>query len=207
MITNHRIPAIFSGLRCVCRWRCRWSHQDGRVRRQSQLTDPAVNLLNLRHGSQLPLNIREIRLTRIEYSYEKVEAARLAHFSAHALHESGCLRYDMENLNYPAKARRAVFGKYFKTDEEEEAYARKPERLTKQVNGGVNGLTHRKELLRKASGLLAMLEPRASLTARWPDLVVNVLVSFARPGAESDMAFKAPPRLPQAAGGVALCGN
>jgi len=35
---------------------------------------------------------------------------RLAHFFSQVLHESGCLRFDMENLNYSAKALRAVFG-------------------------------------------------------------------------------------------------
>jgi predicted chitinase len=32
------------------------------------------------------------------------------------------------------------------------------EGLTKKINGGVNGLAHRKELLHKASGLLNMLD-------------------------------------------------
>lgn len=175
---------------------------------------------------------------------------RLAHFFAQVLHESGCLRFDMENLNYSANALRAVFGKYFKTDQDAEEYARKPElianrvycnrmgngneasgdgwkyrgrgliqltgkdnyksfaewvgddrviddpdlvateyavhsavffwdknklndiadkddveRLTRRINGGVNGLAHRKELLNKANGLLAMLELRESVTA------------------------------------------
>lgn len=168
---------------------------------------------------------------------------RLAHFFSQVLHESGCMRYDMENLNYSANALRAVFGKYFKNKRQADAYARQPEkianrvyanrmgngsegsgdgwryrgrgliqltgknnykafsrwigddrvlddpdlvaadyavqsavfywdkhnlnkiadrddvvRLTKRINGGVNGLAHRKELLHKASGLLAMLE-------------------------------------------------
>lgn len=175
---------------------------------------------------------------------------RLAHFFAQVLHESGGMRFDMENLNYSAKALRAVFGKYFKTDEEANAYARKPEkignrvycnrmgnrsessgdgwkyrgrgliqltgknnykafadwigdpriindpdlvaaeyavhsaiffwdkhnlnkiadkddvvRLTKRINGGTNGLAHRKELLNKANGLIAMLNLRDSALA------------------------------------------
>ena len=169
--------------------------------------------------------------------------ARLAHFFAQVLHESGCLRYDMENLNYSADALRRVFGKYFKTQAQADAYARRPDKianrvyanrmgngdeasgdgwkyrgrgliqltgksnyeafaawigdprvvddpdlvsseyavqsavffwdrnklntladrdditgLTKRVNGGENGLAHRRELLNKASGLLAMLD-------------------------------------------------
>jgi predicted chitinase len=168
---------------------------------------------------------------------------RLAHFFSQVLHESGCMRFDMENLNYSAKALRAVFGKYFKTTNQAEKYARQPEKianrvyanrmgngsessgdgwkyrgrgliqltgknnyqafaswidddtivenpdlvaseyavhsavffwdknklnavadqddvrkLTRRINGGENGLAHRRELLNKASGLLAMLD-------------------------------------------------
>lgn len=175
---------------------------------------------------------------------------RLAHFFAQVMHESGFMHFDMENMNYSAKALRAVFGKYFKTEKEAEAYARKPEkianhvysnrmgngsessgdgwkyrgrgliqltgkanykafadwvgdqrimddpdlvateyavhsaiffwdknrlntladkddivRLTKRINGGVNGLAHRKELLNKANGLLAMLNLQESAVA------------------------------------------
>jgi putative chitinase len=171
---------------------------------------------------------------------------RLAHFFSQILHESGCMRFDMENLNYSAKALRAVFGKYFKTQDEADKYARKPEKianrvyanrmgngdeasgdgwkyrgrgliqltgkdnykafaewvgddrimdepdlvaseyavhsavfywdrnnlnsvadtddvvaLTKRINGGTNGLSHRRELLNKANGLLSMLELNA----------------------------------------------
>lgn len=175
---------------------------------------------------------------------------RLAHFFAQVMHESGFMHFDMENMNYSAKALRAVFGKYFKTEEDAETYARKPEkianrvysnrmgngsessgdgwkyrgrgliqltgkanykafadwvgdqrvmddpdlvateyavhsaiffwdknrlntladkddivRLTKRVNGGENGLAHRKELLNKANGLLAMLNLQESAGA------------------------------------------
>lgn len=174
---------------------------------------------------------------------------RLAHFFSQVLHESGCMRFDTENLNYSSKALRAVFGKYFKTKRKADAYARKPEniasrvyanrmgnggessgdgwmyrgrgliqltgkknyknfakwvgndkilddpdlvaseyavhsavfywdknnlnnvadqndveKLTKRINGGLNGLAHRRELLNKANGLLAMLEIRSSVS-------------------------------------------
>jgi predicted chitinase len=167
---------------------------------------------------------------------------RLAHFFAQILHESGCLRFDMENLNYSSDALRKVFGKYFPTTADADAYARQPEKianrvyanrmgnraeesgdgwrfrgrgliqltgrnnykafaewvkndrimeepdlvaseyavhsavffwdrnslnkfadrddilgLTKKINGGENGLAHRRELLNKANGLLTML--------------------------------------------------
>ena len=167
---------------------------------------------------------------------------RLAHFFAQVLHESGCMRFDMENLNYSSDALQKVFGKYFTSKDEADAYARRPEKianrvdanrmgngdeasgdgwkyrgrgliqltgranyqafaewigdrnvmndpdlvateyavhsavffwvrndlnaladrddivgLTKRVNGGANGLAHRRELLNKANGLLSML--------------------------------------------------
>lgn len=167
---------------------------------------------------------------------------RVAHFFAQVLHESGMFRYDMENLNYSAKALHSVFRKYFPTMEEASAFARKPEKIanrvyskrmgngsetsgdgwryrgrglmqltgknnyakfstwletdvvgdpdlvasdfavhsavyywdthnlntladkddvkkiTKKINGGYNGLSHRKELLHKGTSLLSMLE-------------------------------------------------
>jgi predicted chitinase len=175
---------------------------------------------------------------------------RLAHFFAQILHESGCLRFDMENLNYSAEGLRAVFGKYFTTKADAEACARQPEKIanrvyanrlgnrgessgdgwrfrgrgliqltgranykafaewvddekimedpdlvaseyavhsavffwdknglnrladkddvvavTKRVNGGDNGLAHRRELLNKANGLLTMLDLGATRNA------------------------------------------
>lgn len=59
--------------------------------------------------------------------------ARLAHFFAQVLHESGCMRFDTENLNYSSDALRKVFGKYFPTKEEADAYARKPEKIANRV--------------------------------------------------------------------------
>src|SRR5687768_1218363 len=67
---------------------------------------------------------------------------RLAHFFAQVLHESGCMRFDMENLNYSSEALMTVFGKYFKTKEDANAYARQPEKIANRVyanrmgNGG-----------------------------------------------------------------------
>jgi len=175
---------------------------------------------------------------------------RLAHFFAQVLHESGCLRFDMENLNYSSDALRKVFGKYFPTAEDADACARNPEKIanrvyanrmgngnetsgdgwkyrgrgliqltgrsnykafaewvkdvrvmdepdlvsteyavhsavffwvrndlnrladnddvvgvTTRINGGVNGLAHRRELLNKANGLLSMLSVGAGTLA------------------------------------------
>lgn len=58
---------------------------------------------------------------------------RMAHFLSQVAHESGGLKYSIENLNYSAKALRSVFGKYFKTNEIAEAYARKPEKIANRV--------------------------------------------------------------------------
>lgn len=58
---------------------------------------------------------------------------RVAHFIAQLAHESGNFRYHTENLNYSAKALRAVFGKYFPTNDEAEAYERQPEKIANRV--------------------------------------------------------------------------
>jgi putative chitinase len=58
---------------------------------------------------------------------------RKAHFLSQVAHESGGLKYSKENLNYSAKALRSVFGKYFKTNEIAEQYARKPEKIANRV--------------------------------------------------------------------------
>lgn len=58
---------------------------------------------------------------------------RAAHFIAQLAHESGSFKYSSENLNYSASALRAVFGKYFPTEEMAEEYARKPEKIANRV--------------------------------------------------------------------------
>ena len=58
---------------------------------------------------------------------------RISHFLAQILHESCHLKHNKENLNYSACALRSVFCKYFKTDEEANAYARQPERIANRV--------------------------------------------------------------------------
>lgn len=193
--------------------------------------------------------IDDLEATLPEYGIAD-SRGRLAHFFAQILHESGGLRFDMENLNYSASSLRRVFGKYFKTKKQAAKYARKPEmianrvyakrmgngvessgdgwkyrgrgliqltgknnyrafakwigdprimvdpdlvaseyavhsaiyywdknnlnkiadkddivRLTKRINGGLNGLAHRRELLNKANGLLAMLNLQGSNVA------------------------------------------
>jgi len=58
---------------------------------------------------------------------------RAAHFLAQICHESGNLKFTKENLNYSAKALRAVFGKYFPDDQIAEQYARNPEAIANRV--------------------------------------------------------------------------
>ncbi|MDE5422606.1 LysM peptidoglycan-binding domain-containing protein [Ancylomarina sp. DW003] len=58
---------------------------------------------------------------------------RMAHFIAQIGHESGSFKYNSENLNYSEKALRAVFGKYFPSDELAQAYARQPEKIANRV--------------------------------------------------------------------------
>ena len=58
---------------------------------------------------------------------------RIAHFLSQCMHESGELKYVEENLNYSAQNLRKVFGKYFKTDADAAAYARKPQQIANRV--------------------------------------------------------------------------
>lgn len=72
-------------------------------------------------------------LNTILAEFDISTALRKAHFIAQIAHESGAFRYDTENLNYSAKALRAVFGKYFPNEESAEEYARQPERIANRV--------------------------------------------------------------------------
>lgn len=58
---------------------------------------------------------------------------RIAHFLAQLMHESGSLRHTVENMNYSADALLKVFPKYFKTHQDAEKYARKPEAIGNRV--------------------------------------------------------------------------
>ncbi len=58
---------------------------------------------------------------------------RVCHFLAQIAHESGSFNFRTENLNYSAKALRAVFGKYFATDDDAESCARQPEKIANIV--------------------------------------------------------------------------
>jgi len=58
---------------------------------------------------------------------------RLAQFIAQIAVESASLNATSENLNYSAAGLRAVFGKYFPTDELAEQYARQPQKIANRV--------------------------------------------------------------------------
>jgi putative chitinase len=65
--------------------------------------------------------------------YEINTALRLAHFLAQVNYESGYMNYIEENLNYSAKRLLQVFPKYFKTVDEANEYAYKPEKIANKV--------------------------------------------------------------------------
>lgn len=65
--------------------------------------------------------------------FSKVVLYRQASFLAQTAHESASFTAVKENLNYSAKALRAVFKKYFPTDELAEQYARQPEKIANRV--------------------------------------------------------------------------
>ena len=67
------------------------------------------------------------------HDFEITTSLRIVHFISQVAHESGAFRYNKENLNYSARALRSVFGKYFKTDQEAESYARQPELIASRV--------------------------------------------------------------------------
>jgi len=64
---------------------------------------------------------------------------RAVHFWAQVSHETGNFKLFEENLNYSTKGLRAIFGKYFKTYEEAQKYARKPSMIANKVYGNRMG--------------------------------------------------------------------
>jgi len=75
--------------------------------------------------------------TMVEFSINT--PARKAMFIAQVMHESGKLAFVAENLNYSAEALLRVFPKYYKTQSEANAHARKPEKIANRVYGGRMG--------------------------------------------------------------------
>ena len=58
---------------------------------------------------------------------------RIAGFLSQIGHESGGLKFVIENLNYSAPALRTVFGKYFHDDSQANACARQPQKIADKV--------------------------------------------------------------------------
>jgi putative chitinase len=58
---------------------------------------------------------------------------RVAAFLAQCSHESGGFVFLTENLNYSASGLLKTFGKYFKTPEEAQAYAKQPDKIANRV--------------------------------------------------------------------------
>ena len=76
-----------------------------------------------------------IAITKLvgDEDFSKVVLYRQAAFLAQVAHESASFTAVKENLNYSQKALRAVFGKYFPTDELAKEYARQPEKIANRV--------------------------------------------------------------------------
>lgn len=72
-------------------------------------------------------------INRCLHKYKINTPLRIAHFIAQIAHESGCLRYVSENLNYSKEALIQVFGKYFPNDNLASQYARNPEKIANRV--------------------------------------------------------------------------
>lgn len=58
---------------------------------------------------------------------------RVAQWLAQIGHESGDLKWTVENLNYGAKGLQSVFGKYFPTEALAKQYERQPQRIANRV--------------------------------------------------------------------------
>ena len=72
-------------------------------------------------------------------SHYELSPKRGAHLLGQTVHESGSFKYTSENLNYSVDAILKVFGKYFKTEEEAEPFARNPKALADKVYGHRGG--------------------------------------------------------------------
>lgn len=84
-----------------------------------------------------------VRNPHIEHWYEALEQLlpeydintphRVAHFVAQCAHESGNFVFIQENLNYRAASLRALFGKYFPTDDLARQYEKQPQRIANRI--------------------------------------------------------------------------
>ncbi|MAC47336.1 glycoside hydrolase family 19 protein [Oceanospirillum beijerinckii] len=99
-----------------------------------------MEIVNAEQLHEIMPNAKQENILLYQHGINKVFAdfeintpLRVVHFLAQIAHESGSLRYVSENLNYSAKALRAVFGKYFPIDSDAEEFARQPEKIANRV--------------------------------------------------------------------------
>jgi putative chitinase len=78
-------------------------------------------------------------LNQILPEYEINAPKRVAAFVAQCAHESGGFKFLKENLNYKAESLLKVFPKYFKTLDEANKYAKKPEKIANKIYGNRMG--------------------------------------------------------------------
>lgn len=104
---------------------------------------------------------------------------RLSAFLAQVAHESNLLAAVEENLNYSAKSLRAVFPKYFQTEESAINFAKSPERIANKVYGGRmgNGLEASGEGYRFRGRGLIQLTGKDNYRACGEALGVDLLIS------------------------------
>jgi putative chitinase len=78
-------------------------------------------------------------LNQILPEYDISAPKRVAAFIAQCAHESGGFKFLKENLNYKAESLLKVFPKYFKTLDEANKYAKKPEKIANKIYGNRMG--------------------------------------------------------------------
>jgi len=82
--------------------------------------------------NKIPETVR-LQIPEVVCKFNINTPQRLSHFLAQCSHESGHFKAVQENLNYSWKSLRAVFGKYFPTDEIAKQYERQPERIASRA--------------------------------------------------------------------------
>jgi putative chitinase len=78
-------------------------------------------------------------LNQILPEYDISAPKRVAAFIAQCAHESGGFKFLKENFNYKAESLLKVFPKYFKTLDEANKYAKKPEKIANKIYGNRMG--------------------------------------------------------------------
>lgn len=92
-------------------------------------------LANIYRSQEVPVLEQNLPFIQYVMRHFRIDENKyeVAAFLAQIGHESAELKYRKENLNYSATALRRVFGKYFKTAAQANAYARNPEKIANRV--------------------------------------------------------------------------